>query len=112
MLTSVTCAGEMAVYAPISGGYIHYIERWFHPAVGFAVGWQVCVQYCLFLPSEVIAANILISFWDTGERNTPTLRWTVSSPAAFPKSRQAGYMVVLILWAAGILRSCRCVLGS
>jgi amino acid transporter len=57
----------MAVYAPISGGYIHYIERWLHPAVGFAVGWQVCIQYCLFLPSEVIAANILISYWDAGE---------------------------------------------
>ncbi|WRT66027.1 uncharacterized protein IL334_002978 [Kwoniella shivajii] len=83
MLVSV---GEMAVYAPISGGYIHYIERWLNPSVGFAVGWQVCFQYCLFLPSEVIAASILISYWDT----------------AFPVSHQAGYMVALIIGAAGI----------
>ncbi|RSH95100.1 hypothetical protein EHS25_000186 [Saitozyma podzolica] len=80
----LTCVGEMAVYAPISGGYIHYIERWLHPAIGFAVGWQVCIQYCLFLPSEIIAANILISFWDQ----------------AFPKARQAGYMLILMAFAA------------
>lgn len=65
--TTVISVGEMAVYAPISGGYIHFAERWFSPAVGFAMGWQVTFQYCLFLPSEVIAANILISFWDTSE---------------------------------------------
>lgn len=65
--TTVTCLGEMAVYAPISGGYIHFIERWYNPAVGFAIGWQVCFQYCLFLPSEIIAANILVSYWDTGK---------------------------------------------
>lgn len=102
-LDSVCCAGEMAVYAPISGGYIHFIERWLHPAVGFAVGWQVCFQYCLFLPSEVIAvssvgyhrqqakgscqANILVSFWDE----------------AFPKWRQAIYMIVMIVIIAGIV---------
>jgi amino acid permease len=69
----------MAVYAPISGGYIHFTERWFSPAVGFAMGWQVTFQYCLFLPSEVIAANILISFWDTSESDT-------CSPGAAPDS--------------------------
>jgi amino acid transporter len=63
----VICVGEMAVYAPVSGGYIHFIERWWNPSVGFAVGIQVCFQYCLFLPSEIIAANILISYWDKGE---------------------------------------------
>ncbi|RSH80779.1 hypothetical protein EHS25_007115 [Saitozyma podzolica] len=83
MLVSV---GEMAVYAPISGGYIHFTERWFSPAVGFAMGWQVTFQYCLFLPSEVIAANILISFWDTN----------------FTKAHQAAYMIALMLGAAGI----------
>ncbi|WVR05551.1 hypothetical protein IAU60_002570 [Kwoniella sp. DSM 27419] len=82
----LVCLGEMAVYAPISGGYIHYIERWLNPAVGFAVGWQVCFQYCLFLPSEVIAANILISYWD----NT------------FPIPHQVGYMIALMVGAAAI----------
>ncbi|OCF42838.1 hypothetical protein I317_03315 [Kwoniella heveanensis CBS 569] len=82
----LVCLGEMAVYAPISGGYIHFIERWLNPSVGFAVGWQVCFQYCLFLPSEVIAANILISYWDK----------------AFPASHQVGYMIALMAGAAAI----------
>ncbi|WWD05376.1 hypothetical protein V865_003450 [Kwoniella europaea PYCC6329] len=82
----LVCVGEMAVYAPISGGYIHYIERWLNPSVGFAVGWQVCFQYCLFLPSEVIAASILISYWDT----------------SFTIPHQAGYMIALAFGAAAI----------
>ncbi|KAK8861754.1 hypothetical protein IAR55_002577 [Kwoniella newhampshirensis] len=60
----LVCAGEMAVFAPISGGYIHYAERWLHPSAGFALGWQVIFQYCISIPSEIISAGILISFWD------------------------------------------------
>ncbi|WVO14408.1 hypothetical protein L204_102041 [Cryptococcus depauperatus] len=78
--------GEMAVYAPISGGYLHFIERWFNPSIGFAVGWQVCLQYALLLPSEMISASILISYWDV----------------AFPASHQAGYMIVLMIGATAI----------
>lgn len=75
------CLGEMAVYAPISGGYIHFAERWVNPAVGFAVGWQVTVQYCISMPSEMIAANILCSYWDTG----------------FAVSHQAAYITTFIV---------------
>ncbi|WWC88222.1 uncharacterized protein L201_003127 [Kwoniella dendrophila CBS 6074] len=82
----LVCVGEMAVYAPISGGYVHFIERWLNPSVGFAIGWQVCFQYCLFLPSEVISASILISYWDQ----------------TFSKSHQAGYMIALMVGAAAI----------
>ncbi|KAK6907834.1 hypothetical protein I203_101835 [Kwoniella mangroviensis CBS 8507] len=82
----LVCVGEMAVYAPISGGYIHFIERWLNPSVGFAVGWQVCFQYCLFLSSEVIAASILISYWDQ----------------SFTIPHQAGYMIALGFGAAAI----------
>nr|XP_031857118.1 uncharacterized protein CI109_007503 [Kwoniella shandongensis]KAA5524189.1 hypothetical protein CI109_007503 [Kwoniella shandongensis] len=73
------CAGEMAVFAPISGGYIHYAERWLHPSAGFALGWQVVLQYCISIPSEIIAAGILISFWDDN----------------FSKSHQAAYIIGL-----------------
>jgi amino acid transporter len=49
----VISLGEMTVFAPISGGYIHFVrpppqvavadgqaERWLNPAFGFALGWQ------------------------------------------------------------------------
>lgn len=75
------CLGEMAVYAPISGGYIHFAERWVNPAVGFAVGWQVTIQYCISMPSEMIAANILCSYWDN----------------SFPVSHQGAYLTTFIV---------------
>lgn len=82
------CLGEMAVYAPISGGYIHFAERWVNPAFGFALGWQVSIQYCISAPSEMIAANILVSFWDE----------------AFPVSHQGAYITAFIV-VAGIIVS-------
>lgn len=76
----------MAIYAPISGGYIHFAERWVSPAVGFALGWQVSIQYCISAPSEMIAADILISYWDT----------------PFPVANQAGYITAFIV-VAGVI---------
>lgn len=87
------CLGEMAIYAPISGGYIHFAERWVNPMVGFAMGWQVSIQYCISAPSEMIAANILVSFWD--ER--------------FQQAHQAAYITAFIVVAGmivGLLARC------
>ncbi len=88
-LTAVMCLGEMAIYAPISGGYIHFAERWVHPAIGFAMGWQVSIQYCISAPSEMIAANILVSFWDE----------------AFTRAHQAAYITAFVVVAALIVSS-------
>lgn len=82
------CLGEMAVYAPISGGYIHFAERWVNPAVGFALGWQVTIQYCISMPNEMVAANILCSYWDT----------------AFPISHQGAYLTTFIVLGSLIVR--------
>ena len=67
----VMSLGEMAVFAPISGGYIHFAERWLNPAAGFALGWQVLFTNVVSLPTEIISASILISFWDTGKSSPP-----------------------------------------
>ncbi|KAL1410422.1 hypothetical protein Q8F55_004433 [Vanrija albida] len=75
------CLGEMATYAPISGGYLHFAERWLHPSVGFALGWQGVLGGCVSNASEVVAAAILISFWDTG----------------FSTAHQVGYIIALIV---------------
>ncbi|ORY25322.1 amino acid permease/ SLC12A domain-containing protein [Naematelia encephala] len=76
--------GEMAVYAPISGGYIHFAERWLNPAAGFALGYQVVFSGIISLPTEIISASILISFWDP----------------AFPISHQAAYITALMIVCA------------
>ncbi|RSH90207.1 hypothetical protein EHS25_001541 [Saitozyma podzolica] len=78
--------GEMAVYAPISGGYIHFAERWLNPCFGFALGWQQVFSGIISLPTEIISASILISFWDTN----------------FTVARQGGYITVLLILAASV----------
>lgn len=83
---SVICLGEMCVFAPISGGYLHFTERWLHPAVGFALGWQSIYSSFISIPTEIIAASILISYWD----------------AEFPISHQAAYLTAAIAFATFI----------
>ncbi|KAL1408460.1 hypothetical protein Q8F55_005272 [Vanrija albida] len=75
------CLGEMSTFAPISGGHIHFAERWLHPAMGFAVGWQIVFTTFVAVPTEVIASAILISFWDK----------------QFTLAHQAGYMTLFIV---------------
>ncbi|WVQ79479.1 hypothetical protein IAT38_001578 [Cryptococcus sp. DSM 104549] len=76
--------GEMACYAPISGGYIHFAERWLHPAVGFALGYQVIFMWMVALPAELISCSILMSLWDID----------------FPASHQAAYLTALCVVCA------------
>ncbi|TXT13488.1 hypothetical protein VHUM_00855 [Vanrija humicola] len=75
------CLGEMSTFAPISGGHIHFAERWLHPSMGFAIGWQIVFTTFVAVPTEVIACTILISFWDK----------------SFTVARQAGYMTMFIV---------------
>lgn len=71
----------MSTFAPISGGHIHFAERWLHPSMGFAVGWQIVFTTFVAIPTEVIASAILISFWDK----------------KFTTAHQAGYMTMFIV---------------
>nr|XP_031857407.1 glyceraldehyde-3-phosphate dehydrogenase, type I [Kwoniella shandongensis]KAA5524479.1 glyceraldehyde-3-phosphate dehydrogenase, type I [Kwoniella shandongensis] len=55
--------GEMICYAPISGGYIHMVERYVHPSAGFALGYVQWYSTVINLPAEIISAVIVIGFW-------------------------------------------------
>lgn len=74
----------MATFAPISGGYLHYAERWLHPSVGFALGWQGVFAGCVSNASEVVSSAIIISFWDT----------------AYTVPHQVGYLLALCIVCA------------
>jgi len=56
--------GEMMVYDPSAGGFIEFSARYVDPAVGFAVGWQFWFQTAITAPVEVVAASIVIQYWD------------------------------------------------
>ncbi|KAK9475049.1 amino acid permease/ SLC12A domain-containing protein [Dipodascopsis tothii] len=60
----VQSLGEMMCYAPISGGYVHYAERFIHPSVGFSLGYMQWYSSAISLPTEIISASVIIGFWD------------------------------------------------
>ncbi|GFZ49100.1 hypothetical protein JCM24511_06850 [Saitozyma sp. JCM 24511] len=63
-----------------------HAERWLNPCFGFALGWQQVFSGIISLPTEIISASILISFWDTN----------------FTVARQGGYITVLLILAASV----------
>lgn len=41
-LSVMLCVGEMIAFLPIPGGHIKLAERFFNPALSFAMGWNYC----------------------------------------------------------------------
>jgi amino acid transporter len=56
--------GEMMVYDPSAGGFIEFSSRYIDPAAGFAMGWQFWFQTAMTAPVEIVAASIVIQYWD------------------------------------------------
>lgn len=69
--SSLCAIGEMTAHAPISGTFPHYAARWVDPALGFAVGWNYFYTNAITYPVELVAATILISFWDSNLKHQP-----------------------------------------
>ncbi|KAF7594754.1 hypothetical protein BBP40_008461 [Aspergillus hancockii] len=57
--------GEMGALAPLTGGVIRYIEIFCDPALSFANGWNQVYSYIMSIPSEIVAAAVIIEFWAT-----------------------------------------------
>ncbi|GFZ52248.1 hypothetical protein JCM24511_10021 [Saitozyma sp. JCM 24511] len=101
--------GSMSYCMPISGGYVHYAERWLHPSAGFALGWQAVLSHSISLPNELISATILIGYWDTSELHSSSYTDIHSrgQPAdvaslAMTNAQTAGYLTMLMILCAGI----------
>jgi yeast amino acid transporter len=43
----------------------HYATRWLDPAIGFALGYNYWYTYAIMVPTEITAASIVISYWDS-----------------------------------------------
>jgi len=59
--------GEMMVWDPSAGGFIEFAARYVDPALGFAMGWQFWFQTVMTAPVEVVAASIVIQYWDKNQ---------------------------------------------
>ncbi|ODO05890.1 hypothetical protein I350_04951 [Cryptococcus amylolentus CBS 6273] len=56
--------GEMAALYPVSGAFTHYAARFVDPSLGFALGFNYWYSYAITIPTEIVAATIVISYWD------------------------------------------------
>ncbi|CAH7672968.1 amino acid permease-domain-containing protein [Phakopsora pachyrhizi] len=61
---SMTIAlGEMVTMFPVSGSLTHYPSRFVDRSLGFAVGWNYWYSLVTAIPSEIIAAAIVVDYW-------------------------------------------------
>ncbi|KAF9461633.1 amino acid permease/ SLC12A domain-containing protein [Collybia nuda] len=61
--------GEMMVYDPSACGFIEFSARYVDPALGFAMGWQYWFQTAMTAAVEIVAASIVIEFWDANSKH-------------------------------------------
>ncbi|KAF8550179.1 amino acid permease, partial [Imleria badia] len=64
-LATMLSLGEMSTFLPIPGGFIKLAERFVDPAFAFATGWNYWYQWTVTLPTELSAAAVVFSFWDS-----------------------------------------------
>lgn len=59
----------MMVYDPSASGFIEFSARYVDPALGFAMGWQFWFQTAMTAPVEIVAASIVIQYWDSASNH-------------------------------------------
>lgn len=61
VLSVMMCLGELAVYRPISSSFITYARDYISPAWACGVGWSYWITWVTYVPSEMIAAGIIMN---------------------------------------------------
>ncbi|TBU42272.1 amino acid transporter [Dichomitus squalens] len=56
--------GEMIAFLPNVGGVVGLADLYVDPALGFSLGWASWYNWAIALPTEIVAAAVIIGFWD------------------------------------------------
>ncbi|SYW86206.1 probable GAP1 - amino acid transport protein [Ustilago bromivora] len=67
LLMVVMALGELGAIFPVAGSFAAYSTRFIDPAVGFAMAYNYWLQWLIVLPLELVAASIVIVYWDPNE---------------------------------------------
>ncbi|KAJ6514208.1 amino acid permease/ SLC12A domain-containing protein [Mycena vitilis] len=59
----VMTLGEMSSLIPVSGAFSTFGDRFVSPVLGATLGWNYYLQWALSIPSELVAASVILSFW-------------------------------------------------
>ncbi|QIW96769.1 hypothetical protein AMS68_002287 [Peltaster fructicola] len=54
---------EMTTFMPVSGGFVRLAGKWVDDALGFTAGWNFFFYEALLIPFEIVALNVVLSFW-------------------------------------------------
>lgn len=75
---------EMNTYMPVSGGFIRLAGHWVDDALGFMVGWNFFLYEALLIPFEIVALNLVVSFWsDNVTQPGPTAGFIIAVIIAY-----------------------------
>jgi len=57
------CFAEMVSYLPIPSPFVRFGSEWVDGALGFAMAWNFFLNMAILVPFEIVAVNIMITFW-------------------------------------------------
>lgn len=57
------CFAEMVSYLPVPSPFIRFGSEWVDGALGFAMAWNFFLNMAILVPFEIVAMNIMITFW-------------------------------------------------
>ncbi|KAJ5993565.1 amino acid permease [Penicillium sp. IBT 35674x] len=57
------CFAEMVTYLPIPSPFVRFGSEWVDDALGFAMAWNFFLNEAFLVPFELVAMNIMITFW-------------------------------------------------
>ncbi|OIW24524.1 amino acid permease [Coniochaeta ligniaria NRRL 30616] len=57
------CFAEMVSYLPVPSPFVRFGSEWVDGALGFAMAWNFFLNMAFLVPFEIVAMNIMITFW-------------------------------------------------
>lgn len=57
------CFAEMVSYLPVPSPFVRFGSEWVDGALGFAMAWNFFLNMAFLVPFEIVALNIMITFW-------------------------------------------------
>lgn len=57
------CFAEMVTYLPVPSPFTRFAGEWVDDALGFAMAWNFFLNMAFLVPFEIVAMNIMITFW-------------------------------------------------
>ncbi|BGP50979.1 hypothetical protein JCM10450v2_006905 [Rhodotorula kratochvilovae] len=55
--------GELTTQYPVRGAFVHHANRFLDPSVGFALGWNYWYSWAITIPTEIVAAALVLDYW-------------------------------------------------